>query len=103
TVCVLLLAASSATAETRVALSGAVTPAITGFPTKPKNVALTLEGRVVGDDIDGRFPATSTRIVMQFTHGARVNGAFFPSCNPRRLVRALGRRSACPRASRIGS
>lgn len=89
-------------ARTAVALSGAVTPAMTGFPTTPQNVALTLEGRLVGDDVDGRFPATSTRIVMEFTHGARVNGALFPSCDWRRLERMRGRPSACPRGSRIG-
>ena len=100
--CMLLGASGTAAAETRVALSGAVTPAITGFPTKPQNVALTLEGRVVGDDIDGRFPATTKRIVMYFTHGARVNGAFFPSCNPARLRRMMGNPRACPRGSRIG-
>lgn len=101
--CALLAIAAPAGARTAVAISGAVTPAITGFPTTPQNVALTMEGRLVGDDVDGRFPATSTRIVMEFTHGARVNGAYFPSCDPRRLERMRGRSGACPRGSKIGS
>lgn len=101
--CALLAAGPAANARTAVALSGSVSPALTGFPTTPQNVALTLEGRVVGDDIDGRFPATSTRIVLEFTHGARVNGALFPSCDPARLARMRGRAGACPRGSKIGS
>ncbi|MGB7159011.1 MAG: hypothetical protein WBD40_13155 [Tepidisphaeraceae bacterium] len=101
--CAPLVAAPAASARTAVALSGTVTPAITGFPTTPQNVALTMEGRVVGDDIEGLFPATSTKIVMEFTHGARVNGALFPSCDPARLARLRGRPSACPRGSKIGS
>lgn len=101
--CVVLAGGASANARTAVALSGSATPAITGFPTTPQNIALTIEGRLVGDDVDGRFPATSTRIVMEFTHGARVNGALFPSCDPKRLERMRGRPGACPRGSKIGS
>src|SRR5262245_6007553 len=99
----LLALAPGAGATTRVALTGAVTPAITGFPTTPQNVKLTMEGRVMGDDIDGVFPATSTRIVLSFTHGARVNGALFPSCDPNRLRQSRFAPGSCPKASKIGS
>jgi hypothetical protein len=95
--------AAPAGARTSVALSGAVTPALTGFPTTPQNVKLTMEGRIVGDDIDGVFPATTKRIVLSFTHGARVNGRYFPSCDPRRLQALRGAPRACPRGSKIGS
>ncbi|MDO8184222.1 hypothetical protein Q5424_00160 [Conexibacter sp. JD483] len=97
-----LLAPTLAGARTSAALSGAVTPAITGFPTTPQNVSLTLEGRVVGDDIDGAYPATTRRITLWFTHGARVNGRWFASCRAARLIATRGSRSACPKASRIG-
>jgi hypothetical protein len=97
-----LLAGGSAQARTAVALSGVVTPAITGFPTTPQNVSLTMEGRLAGDDIDGMFPATTRRVVLWFTHGARVNGRWFPSCDPRRLEALRGLARACPRGSRIG-
>ncbi|MDO8209863.1 hypothetical protein [Conexibacter sp. CPCC 206217] len=90
-------------ARTSVALSGVVTPAITGFPTTPQNVRLTMEGRVVGDDIDDQYPATTRRIVLWFTHGARVNGSWFPSCRARLLAALRGAPRACPRGSKIGS
>jgi len=95
--------APSAGATTKVAISGAVTPAITGFPTTPQNMRLTMEGRLVGDDVDGVFPATSTKIVLSFTHGARVNGALFPSCNPARLRSTRFAPGSCPKGSKIGS
>lgn len=99
----LLACGGAASARTSVALSGAVTPAITGFATKPQNVKLTMEGRVVGDDIEGIYPATTQRIVMWFTHGARVNGALFPSCDPKRLALARGSSKACPKGSKVGT
>jgi len=95
-------AASPATARTSVALSGNVTPSITGFPTTPQNVRLTMEGRLTGDDIDGAYPATTRKIVLSFTHGARVNGRWFPSCRARRLAALRGSARACPKGSRIG-
>jgi hypothetical protein len=101
--CWALVSAAPAVARTSVALTGVVTPALTGFPTTPQNVKLTMEGRVVGDDIDGIYPATTRRIVMWFTHGARVNGRYFPSCNPRLLLALRGASRACPRGSKIGS
>lgn len=97
-----LLIAAPAEARTSVALSGGVTPAITGFPTTPQNVRLTMEGRVIGDDIDGAYPATTRKIVLWFTHGARVNGRYFPSCRARLLQAMRGSRRACPKGSRIG-
>ncbi|HST39714.1 MAG TPA: hypothetical protein VLK58_09410 [Conexibacter sp.] len=98
----LFAVSAPAGARTSVALSGAVSPALTGFPTTPQNVRLTMEGRIVGDDIEGVFPATTTRIVMSFTHGARVNGRYFPSCDPVRLQALRGAPKACPRGSKIG-
>jgi hypothetical protein len=92
------LTAAPAVARTSVALSGTVTPAITGFPTTPQNVRLTMEGRLIGDD----YPATTRRIVLSFTHGARVNGRYFPSCRARLLAALRGAARACPKGSRIG-
>jgi hypothetical protein len=100
--CLAGLTAAPAGARTSVALSGVVTPSLTGFPTTPQNVRLTMEGRVIGDDIDGAYPATTKRIVLWFTHGARVNGRWFASCRARRLAALRGSRRACPAASRIG-
>lgn len=98
----LLALAGTASARTQVAITGGVTPTITGFPTQPKNVKLTLSGRMIGDDVEGMFPATTTKIVWWFTHGARVNGALFRHCDPRRLAILRGSPRACPRGSRIG-
>ncbi len=100
--CGLLASGGAASARTSVAMSGVVTPAISKFTTVPQNVKLTMEGRMVGDDNDGLFADTSTRIVLSFTHGARVNGALFPSCDARRLKLAAGNPKACPKGSRIG-
>lgn len=100
--CGLLACGGVASARTSVAMSGVVTPAISAFTTTPQNVKLTMEGRVIGDDNDGMFADTSTKIVLSFTHGARVNGALFPSCNARRLLLAAGNPKVCPKGSRIG-
>lgn len=43
------------------------------------------------------------RAVYRFGHGARFNGALFPSCSATRLRRAKGRLSVCPKGSRVGS
>lgn len=98
----LLATAGTASARTQVAITGGVTPTISGFPTQPKGVRLTLSGRMIGDDVEGMFPATTKRIVWWFTHGARVNGALFPYCNPKRLAAARGSSRACPKGSKIG-
>jgi hypothetical protein len=98
----LAAAASPAGASSQAALTGAVTPAITGFPTTPQIVTLDIRGRVTGDDVDDVFPATTKRIVLWFTHGARVNGALFPSCDPQELRRRRGSPRACPKGSRLG-
>lgn len=92
-----------ASARTEAFLSGSATPAVTGFPTTPQGVTLNVRGHVEGDDVDGEFPATTKRIVLSFTHGARVNGALFPSCDAERLQRRSGNPRACPRGSKIGS
>jgi hypothetical protein len=98
----LLAAGGTASARTAVAITGGVTPTITGFPTRPKNVRLTLSGRMIGDDVEGMFPATSTKMVWSFTHGARVNGRYFRYCDPKRLAAVRGNPKACPKGSRIG-
>jgi hypothetical protein len=97
-----LASAVPATARTDAWITGGVTPAITGFPTTPQTVSLDIRGHVVGDDVDGEFPATTKRIVLWFTHGARVNGALFPSCDAGRLARRRGSPRACPRGSKLG-
>lgn len=98
-----LVTVAPASATSRASLTGSITPALTGFPTTPQAVTLNIRGRVVGDDVDGEFPATTRRIVLWFTHGARVNGALFPSCDAARLRRMRGSPRACPRGSKIGS
>lgn len=97
-----LATAAPAAAESRASLTGAVTPALTGFPTTPQTVTLNFRGHVEGNDVDGEFPATTRRIVLWFTHGARVNGALFPSCDAAALARRRGNPKACPRGSRLG-
>jgi hypothetical protein len=99
---VLVLAAARADAKTIVQISGSAGPAITAFTTTPQALNVTVDLRF-STDVPGTDPGTITKSTVFFPHGPRLNGALFPSCDPRKLVRAHGRRGACPRGSQIGS
>lgn len=96
-----LAAPAGAGARTLVSISGTATPPISVFTLTPRTVSLTLDTRF-STDVPGTLPATIAKAVIYFPHGPRVNGALFPSCDPRRLQRYRGAPIACPRGSRIG-
>lgn len=98
-----LLAASggAAAARTIVRLSGVASPPIDVFTLTPRTVSLTIDARFT-TDVPGELPETISKAVIFFPHGPRVNGALFPSCDPARLRRMRGARSACPAGSRLG-
>jgi hypothetical protein len=95
------LLAGSAGARTLVAINGIASPAISVFTLTPQTVRLTLDTSF-STDVPGELPATVAKAVIYFPHGPRVNGALFPSCDPRRLRRLRGAPSACPAGSRLG-
>jgi len=96
-----LVGASTAGARTLVAIDGTASPAISVFTLTPRTVDLTLDTRF-STDVPGALPGTVAKAVIYFPHGPRVNGALFPSCDPRRLQRMRGVRTACPAGSRLG-
>jgi hypothetical protein len=97
----LLAAAASATAGTVVTLTGAATPPISAFTLTPQALSLTIDASFASD-VAGALPETVSKAVIYFPHGPRVNGRFFPSCDPKRLQRLRGAVRACPRGSRLG-
>jgi len=96
-----LAAPASASARTLVTITGTATPPISVFTLTPRALDLTLDTRFA-TDVAGELPATIAKAVIYFPHGPRVNGALFPSCDPRRLQRFRGAPIACPRGSRLG-
>jgi hypothetical protein len=98
----LALAAPAAGAKTIVQISGSASPAILAFTTTPQPLNVTVDLHF-SSDVPGGDPGTITKSTVFFPHGPRLNGALFPSCHPRKLQRARGRRGACPRGSQIGS
>lgn len=97
----LALLAGSAGAKTLVDLSGTATPPISAFTLKPQTLSLTIDARFASD-VAGELPGTVSKAVIYFPHGPRVNGRFFPSCDPARLRRLRGAPRACPSGSRLG-
>jgi hypothetical protein len=88
-------------AKTLVDISGTTGPPISAFTLKPQTLSLTIDARF-STDVAGELPGTVAKAVIYFPHGPRVNGRFFPSCDPRRLQRLRGATRACPRGSRLG-
>lgn len=103
TLAIAALAAGTTTASARtlVAIDGTVNPPIGAFTLKPQTLSLTLETSF-STDVAGELPGTITKATIYFPHGPRVNGRFFPSCDPRRLQALRGVRRACPAGSRLG-
>jgi len=99
--CALPALAPAADASTLVAISGTASPAISVFTLTPRAISLTLDTRF-STDAPGELPGTVSQAIIYFPHGPRVNGALFPSCDPRRLQRLRGRPGACPAGSRLG-
>jgi hypothetical protein len=94
-------APAAAPAKTIVQIGGTVGPAIIPFTTTPHALSLLFDVRLSTDVPDGD-PATIVKTTIFFPHGPRVNGALFPSCDPKVLKRRRGSRRACPRGSRLG-
>jgi hypothetical protein len=97
----LVLLAGSAGAKTLVDISGTATPPISAFTLKPQTLSLTIETRFASD-VAGELPGTVSKAVIYFPHGPRVNGRYFPSCDPQVLRRLRGAPRACPHGSRLG-
>jgi hypothetical protein len=97
----LLACAPLAGARTIVELGGSATPPISFFTLKRQILSLEIDARF-SSDVAGELPGTVSKATIFFPHGPRVNGALFPSCNPRRLAQMRGRRGACPRGSCLG-
>jgi hypothetical protein len=89
-------------AKTIVQIGGSAGPAIIPFTTTPQPLGLTVDVHF-STDVPGSDPGTITRANVFFSHGPRVNGALFPSCDPHKLQHAHGMPSACPRGSRLGT
>lgn len=97
----LLAPAAVASARTLVEVEGIASPPITVFTTTPQSINVTLDFDFRSDVAD-ELPGTVAKSTIFITHGARLNGALFPSCDPGRLARLRGLRRACPSGSRIG-
>lgn len=97
----LLAASATAGAKTSVEITGLATPSIDVFTLKPQTVSLTINARFTSD-VAGELPGTVSKATIYFPHGPRVNGRYFPSCDPQRLERMRGARRACPAGSRLG-
>src|SRR5829696_7288496 len=93
-----LLVPASAGAKTIVEMDGVATPPITAFTTTPQILNLTIDTRF-SSDVEGELPGTVKKATVFFPHGPRVNGALFPSCDPKELLRMRGSRKACPAGS----
>lgn len=96
-----LAAPAACGARTLVKIDGVASPAISAFTLTPQTIRLTLDTSFA-TDVPGELPATISRAVIYFPHGPRVNGALFPSCDPRRLQRMRGAPGACPAGARLG-
>jgi hypothetical protein len=96
-----LATGASAGAKTLVEIGGVAGPPIGAFTLKPQTLSLTIETRFT-TDVAGVLPGTVSKATIYFPHGPRVNGRFFPSCDPSRLQRMRGATRACPAGSRLG-
>lgn len=94
--------AAPAGARTIVRISGIASPPILAFTTTPQPLDLSVDVRFASD-VPGHEPGTIKKATVLFSHGPRVNGALFPSCDPAKLQAHRGSPRACPRGSRIGS
>jgi hypothetical protein len=101
TVLALGAAGTPAAARTIVTMTGVATPPISAFTLTPQTLSLTLDTRFASD-VPGELPGTVAKATIFFPHGPRVNGRFFPACDPKQLQRLHGAARACPRGSRIG-
>jgi hypothetical protein len=90
---------AASNAATRASITGTVLPAVPTAGPRERPVRLSLDTRFRATAPDLR-PATVTRAVISFPHGATVNSRLFPSCSPQRLD-AVGP-GACPPNSQIG-
>lgn len=97
----LLSPAAAAGARTLVEIEGVATPAIPEFSLKAHTLSATVDIRL-SSDVPGELPGTVSKTTIFISHGPRLNGRLFPSCNPARLLRLRGARRACPAGSHIG-
>lgn len=101
TLFLLLGCVSMAEGKTIVEIGGVASPPITAFTTTPQALSLKVDTKF-STDVAGDLPGTIQKATVFFSHGPRVNGALFPSCDPAKLLKLHGARSACPVGSRLG-
>jgi hypothetical protein len=89
-------------AKTNVTIGGIATPPILAFTTTPQTLGLTVDVRF-STDVPDADPETVKQATVFFSHGPRVNGALFPSCDAKKLKQRRGDPRACPKGSRIGT
>jgi hypothetical protein len=91
---------AAAQAETKVAITGHVTPVIRTAPKRPQPVSLALALHFTGDQ-DYGLPPILQRAIMSFPFGATLNSQLFPAC----AAETINRRgtSACRAGSQVGS
>src|SRR3954471_4121828 len=95
----LLIACATATAAapTSVEVDSHVNPVIRKFQAKttPATLAINLKFSAA----PGELTAALTKAVLNFTYGAKLNGALFPSCS----ADMIRNHKACPKGSLIGT
>lgn len=95
-----LAPATPAAAETRVTISGRITPVIRLPPRRAVPVGLSLALHFSGDE-DGGLPPILQKATMWFPFGATLNATLFPGCAANTINRRGAR--ACPAGSQIGA
>jgi hypothetical protein len=92
-----LSATANAATPTSVKVDSHITPVIRQFTTK--TTPATLKVNLTFTAADGGFQAALTEAVLNFSYGAHLNAALFPSCAPK----TIQAHKACPKGSQIGS
>jgi hypothetical protein len=98
------IAAPPSGEDTQVGLTASIGPAISKPGGPSRSMGLTVGTTFRSPAPDNAFrPQTLVKAEILFSNGAVVNSKLFPGCKLSRLQRARGKRSACPKASHIGS
>jgi hypothetical protein len=88
--------------DTQIGLTSSIGPPISTPGGPSRSMALAVGTTFRAPDEAFR-PQTLVKAEIFFSNGAVVNSKLFPGCKLAKLVKARGRRSACPAASHIGS
>lgn len=89
---------SGAAAPTAVTVDAHITPVIRAFTTHTTPSKLTVNLKFATTD-GSQYTAALTQAVLNFSYGAHLNGALFPSC----AAITIQSHKACPKGSQIGT